>query len=530
MLFASYFRKQNLILLCCIPTLFLAFVLYKNFINIPTGDDIYVLEMFNLLKDADSWEKKLSILFAQHNEHRIVITRLFALFQYHLCGYIDLRWWLIVGNMCLIFMTWLFFLNLKNSPWLIIPVAFVLICPASNTFYAMQNANLFSVVFSLASLHFSLSEQEKKIPLFTFLFTLLAIFSNGGGFIGLVIISGVFFFQKRYPLLAFWLLFGVLILSGYFFNYQKIYRHSSWHFLFEQLPQAFQFLLAFLGSIAFLPKLTLITGAVFIGVGLYAFYRHYYLQNPFVFLCLIYGLSMAGLTSMTRYEHGLSTALSERYAIYSMLLAACMVIIVYDLFEKHIRYQKYVYGALCLLSVSLNLKYVTLHLRNPEERKLLLESKIENYHLNNSGFNCLEISTLNKLTKNGFYDYQLKKPIHSQAYYDSLNRPTVERITVRIDTFYQSQENLHFRGTMLNAASQIEAINQIHHRLIVIHHNATPFDCTKNELTAPQNNETVILDMELENNHHHVTLPTFAFSVPKNIFSRENIPLFPLNE
>jgi len=526
MLFVSSSRKKTSILACLVPIFFLGFVLYKNLINIPTGDDIYVLEMFNLLKTSDSWWEKLRIIFAQHNEHRIVITRLFALFQYGLFGYIDLRWWLIAGNICLVFVTLLFFMNLKNSPWLIIPVAFIIICPASNTLYAMQNANLFSVVFSIASLHFSLSEHSKKIPFFTFLFTLLAIFSNGGGFVGLAIIGGVFFFQKRYQLLVLWILFGVFIFSGYFFNYEKIYRHSSWHLLFEQLPQAAQFLFAFLGSIAFLPKLTLVTGVVFIGVSVYALYRRYYFQNPFVFLCLIYGLSIAGLTSLTRYEHGLSTALSERYAIYSMLLAACMVIIVYDHFDAHLRYQKYVYAALCLLCVSLNLKYVTLHLRNPEGRKLALKSKIENYHLNNSGFNCLEISTLNKLAKNGFYKYHLDKPIHNQAYYDSLNHSSIERITVHIDTFYQTKENLHFIGKILNPIAQIEAISQINHRLLVIHNNATPFDCTQNELTAPRNNETAILDMELENNHHKVNLPTFAFTIPKKHFLKGEYTIY----
>jgi len=36
--------------------------------------------------------------------------------------------------------------------------------------------------------------------------------------------------------------------------------------------------LAFLGSIAFFPTLAQLTGALFLGLSLYAFYKRYYLQ------------------------------------------------------------------------------------------------------------------------------------------------------------------------------------------------------------------------------------------------------------
>jgi len=68
--------KKNWFPACLIPVFLLAYVLYKNIINIPTGDDIYVMEMFNQLKEVTSWWEKSSILFSQHNEHRIALVLL----------------------------------------------------------------------------------------------------------------------------------------------------------------------------------------------------------------------------------------------------------------------------------------------------------------------------------------------------------------------------------------------------------------------------------------------------------------------
>lgn len=517
--------KKPWLLICLIPVFLLAYVLYKNIINIPTGDDIYVMEMFNQLKEATSWWEKSSILFSQHNEHRIALTRLVALLQYSISGYIDLRWWIIAGNVSLVFVVFLFYKNVEKTPWLLIPTAFILFCPASNTYFAMQNANLFSVVFSLASLHFALSERSKSFPFFTFLFALLSIFSNGGGFVGLILIGGVFFFQKRYQLVGIWAIWAIFLFVGYFWHYEKTYRHPSVNLLFEQLPNAIRFLLTFLGSITFFPALAQFTGALFLGLSLYAFYKRYYLQNPFIFLCLVYGLSMSGLTSLTRYESDINYALSERYVIYSMLLAACSVIVIYELLKSNPRSRKYVFGVMVLLSIILNLKYFMLHINHSNDRKEDLMSKMENYHLNNSGFNCFEVNTLNKLAKNGFYYYRLDKSLHSKAYYDTLNRPILTHLTLHIDTAYQTKDNLHITGTITNPSVDIEKIEETY-RLWAIHNNAAPFDCTHNEITEPKNDKTLFLSMEVENKHHKVSLPTFAITVPKKHFLKGEYAIY----
>ena len=214
------FIKKPWLLVCIIPIFLLAFVLYKNVINIPVGDDIYVMEMFNLLQESDSWWEKLGILFSQHNEHRLVVTRLLALLQYGISGFIDLRWWIILGNLSLVFIVILYYQNIGEQKWWILPIAFVIISACSNTLIAMQNSNLFSALFAVATLHFSLKESYFKNNFLTFLCSGLSIFSNSGGFALLAVISAVFFFQKRYRLLVVWLIwaFLLIVLVFYFFS------------------------------------------------------------------------------------------------------------------------------------------------------------------------------------------------------------------------------------------------------------------------------------------------------------------------
>ena len=513
-------------LICLISVFLLAYVLYRNIINIPVGDDVYVMDMFNQLKESSTAWEKFGILFSQHNEHRLVVTRILALLQYCISGYIDLRWWIILGNLSLVVIVILYYQHIGERKWWILPVAFVLICPCSNTLIAMQNSNLFSALFAVATIHFSLKSSSLKTGFLPFLCSGLSIFSNSGGFALLAVISVVYFYRKQYRLLAVWLIWGVLLIVGYYWHYENIYRHPTSQLIFEQLPKAAEFFFAFLGSIAFSPAIAPITGVAFLSLTLFAFYKKYYLSNPFVFLCIAYSILMAAMTTYKRYEYGINTAMSERYSIYSMLSTAGVIILLRDFSPEMPFFKKAVFPSLLTLSVLINLKYVTFHLRHPEARKEELMSKMENYRLNNSGFNCFEVNILNKLDKYGFYRYRSDRSLHPKTYYDSLNRPPLRYLTLRMDSAYLTGKQLHFTGKITNPPADIVKINQTHHRLWAIHTTAAPFDCTQHEITAPQNDKTLILDLELENDRHKVSLPNFAITVPKKHFRKGNYTLY----
>ncbi len=520
------FLKKYRLLFSLIPVGLFIIAIYPNLINLPTGDDIYTMEIFNQLQTAPTWWNKVQLLFSQHNEHRILVTRLVALLQYAISGYVDLRWWIIVGNLSLLLIACLFYKNIASDSWLFLPIVFIIICPASNTLAAMQNANLFSVAFGLASLHFALKNTKPSFDFYAFLFAFLAIFSNGGGFVSFGLMGCIFLFQRRYQLLAIWAIYGLIIFTGYFWNYEKIYRHPTTEKLFEQIPKAARFLIAFAGSIAFSPRLAKITGIVFLGLFGYIIYRRYYLRNPFIFLCFTYGIAMTFLTSLTRYEHGFNTALSERYSIYSMLMSACAIVIVYDFLKESPRSQNYALIGFCILSILLNLKYVTLKLRDPEGTKLKLLTKMENYRLNDSGYTCVEVSILHRLAQNRFYDYPITQPIHPKSYYDSLNRPLLPHIKLRVDRAYVTNKNINLRCTFLSPVDAAAQLKKIGLKYLFIHNDDSPLDCSHNEFTNPNNDQTMILDMELENDRHHLDFPQFEVILPKKHFWKGKYALY----
>jgi hypothetical protein len=516
------FSKKPWLVFCAIPLLLLAFVLYKNLLNIPFGDDIYVMDMFNLLHEADSVWDKIGIIFGQHNEHRIALSRSLALLQYQLMGTIDLRIWSILGNLSLLFIVALFYQHIGEQKWWIVPVAFIIICTASNTLIPMQNSNLFSVVFGLAALHFVLKKSPVAIFL-TFLCTILSIFSNSGGFALMAIISVVFFFQKRYSLLGIWLLCCLALIGSYYHNYQPLYRHPSSELLFYQLPRAAVFFIAFAGSIGFK---VLPTGALFIGLSAIAIYRKYYLQNPFIFLGVMYCLMMAGMTTIMRYEYGIDSAITERYRIYSMVFGACSVILVRNFLTGYSSViQKSAFGISLLFSIATNLKFFIPMVRGAEARKELLTSKIENYYLNNSGYNCFEVNILNKLTANNFYHYQLPRPLRNKTYYDSLNHFPVNALKLQISQALYTKEYVIIKGKVLNPASEITFMKGFVHQFVIVHPADTPFDCSHNELTHPDNEKSMIVNIDLNNDRNQIRFPFFYLKLPKKHFKNKKYTL-----
>ena len=68
--------------LALLPLLILGFFFQKYAINVPHWDD-HALKAFILFwEESDSFWQNLKKLFSQHNEHRIVFTRLITFFIY----------------------------------------------------------------------------------------------------------------------------------------------------------------------------------------------------------------------------------------------------------------------------------------------------------------------------------------------------------------------------------------------------------------------------------------------------------------
>lgn len=513
---AMPFFKKNWFLLILLPIFSLSYVLYQHLINLPVGDDLYVMNLFNQLHEATNLRDKITAFFYQHNEHRIVITRLLAWVQFQISGHIDLRWWLVFGNISLLGMVYIFYINLVDFPrWWILPIAFVVIAPISNTLLPMQNSNLFSAFFGLCTLHFSVKNTSIRSFVATLIFSCLSIFSNSGGFALFPILSCVYFLQKRYSILGLWLGWSLLLIGSYYWHYEPIYRHPTSRLFFSQLPKAFSFFFAFLGSIGFNAKVAQLGGIVFLGgIGL-AFYRKFYRPCPFFFLCMLYSILMAAMTTFKRYEYGITTATSERYSIYSVILTASLFIFTLYAAQSFQQVKSLLFPLIFALSIGIHLKFMTFHLRNPAGRKVDLTTRMENYQLTHLGYNYFEIPILDKLRTYGYYDFSIPAPIHNKAFYDNFNRPPITSIQLRVKKLYQTADKLHFTGTILGTDEHIAAIHGYSSRLLVLQQSNIPLDDQINVLTNPRNHQSLILNTELENDLANTVLPTITFAISK---------------
>ena len=77
--------------------------LYGNAINVPFADDIFdVLQVLSGVSLAEDKATAFQILFAQHNDHRTLASRLLYCLVYAISGEIDFRQLIFLANLALI--------------------------------------------------------------------------------------------------------------------------------------------------------------------------------------------------------------------------------------------------------------------------------------------------------------------------------------------------------------------------------------------------------------------------------------------
>jgi hypothetical protein len=96
-------------------------------INVPLGDDIYdVLQVLTGLEQAPDLKAAADLVYAQHNDHRTLSSRLVYLASYQLTGEIDFRTLTILANLALpLFL--LLFLSMSREH----PLPLVILLPAA---------------------------------------------------------------------------------------------------------------------------------------------------------------------------------------------------------------------------------------------------------------------------------------------------------------------------------------------------------------------------------------------------------------
>lgn len=224
----KYITLNNFFLLVngCLILLFFVLV-HKNTINIPFYDDFDSIGEFIINFKKSDFFNKISLLFSQYAEHRIVFTRLVALCYVSLFSTINFQALIIIGMLGLIGILHIFYEILpkqNRKPFLFFPIVLLLFNFQyyENLMMAMASLqNNFAPYFIFLFIYFLSFHQNTKYINLIFLFGFLSIFTSGNGLI--VVPLGIIYFtiiNRNFQKLLVWCAFSGILIFIYFKNYQ----------------------------------------------------------------------------------------------------------------------------------------------------------------------------------------------------------------------------------------------------------------------------------------------------------------------
>jgi hypothetical protein len=344
-------RSKLLIIsiLIAFPVVFYFVTLCYFQFNFPFYDDYnVVLKTVLDWQSTSSFSQKAYQLFAQHNEHRLVVVRSLSLLDYILRGQVvftDLIW---LGNLSLVVVAWVLLRSHTKVLFSSITYCLSLITPIlllfqfqswDNQFWAMASIQNFGIyAFVCLSIYFA---KEQK-PHLSLLFAALCIGTSGSGLFIVPTLLLFYFIQKQWRNLTITgIVLGILCVL-YFYHYQSSAQNGSItdRLLHGNWLEMAVFFGAFLGNNLYHPAMPFVAPVVgWLGAGwvLYLFIKKYYKTNPTLFYMLVFILLTAIAAALLRSSRGLEGAYPSRYRITSSLFLATLFLTTMQVLKPQIK-------------------------------------------------------------------------------------------------------------------------------------------------------------------------------------------------
>jgi hypothetical protein len=339
---APKFRLWMILLLMILPA-FLCLLFIKNYgVNVVYWDQWEIVPLFDKLY---SGHLSFADLFAQQNEHRILVPRIVMLLlgiitHYNTVAEMYFSWCLICLISFVLFIAYTkIFGNTPNSLIKFVPVVWILFSLRQweNLLWGFQVAFFMEILFLVLSLF--LLETSKK-PNWKFAFSvicgLFCTFTLANGMliwpIGLAQILLVYRLQQKEQLRPYlkmataWSLIGIISCILYFVTYTKPSSSPSFLYFIQQPISSIRFLLASIGS----PLAIEIFSSVSIGILIiFIFFWIIYLLikkigkkenlSPFFLSMLIFASLSILILFLGRSGWGVEHALVSRYTTLTAL-------------------------------------------------------------------------------------------------------------------------------------------------------------------------------------------------------------------
>lgn len=339
------FSTKNILatLFILIPIAVFYLVFQKYAVNIPHWDDFAIRNTLAKMLETDSISEKIQLLFSQHNEHRILLTRLSAWIVFLLQGTLNLKSLMFIGFLALVGILIIFFqVSKKYNSTLpaFVPVSLMLFNVGlfENTFWGMASVQNFGVIFfaflTFYWLVFSIENQYKNYFYLALFLCVIGVFTSSNGVIITLIGCFILLVQQRKKQLFIWLGSSAIFIFGFFFNFQKS-PDNVVKTDFSDFKTIIKGLFATFGSVldssAIAPDkhldLAMALGLfLLIFVCLFAYqviFKKYKLSLRTNDLFLLACLAFIGITSVgivvARISYGIDILLTSKYKIYSVL-------------------------------------------------------------------------------------------------------------------------------------------------------------------------------------------------------------------
>jgi hypothetical protein len=308
------------------------FSIFAFAVNIPYWDDYDSILNFSNNFLGSSLKDKVPLIFSQHNEHRIVFTRISTLASYYLTGKINFKFLIFIGNISLIGLLIIFLRSAafaKKKFLYFIPAIFLLFQPQywGDIYFATSSLSSLCVLFFAFASLYLLKKESLKYFIFSLLLALLASFTGGNGMI--VFFAGLLtlIYEKKYLKIIIWIFVGAGCILFYFHGYTKPPHHPSIADpIFVHPIHTIIYLFSFLGS-CFLNSgfnhakpvyfLALLSGVLFSLYFIYLIKIKFYKRNIAIASFLLFLILTSCVTALCRSGFDL---FPSRYKIISTLI------------------------------------------------------------------------------------------------------------------------------------------------------------------------------------------------------------------
>lgn len=335
--------------------------LLRYTVNFPYHDDyMSILDFVNTCASGQDIFRNFTLLFAQYNEHRILLTKLFSLIYHLLFGELSFVHLTLLGNISLILLIYMIFkdhVRLKQPILYLIPLGVLIFSYRYSelTFWAMASIqNLWVLTLAFLAIFFAFSEQKNNL-LYSLLAATLAAFTSGNGMLVFPVIIALYLLTKKMSK-PFWILVaaGIGVIGLYFIGYHRTdFADNDSPFKTQTtLSDFILYAFTFLGSIVDDPKTASIIGVTLTALYLFFLFKKQYRHMPVLFGFATFLFISSFLVSMNRHGFGSNHALSSRYTIYSILLVGTLYLMTIHYFSKA---KQWILALLLITSITFNL-------------------------------------------------------------------------------------------------------------------------------------------------------------------------------